>query len=194
MEILVYNEFMKKAWTQWNFEGRGLQSLNLELHRRLRHVATAYSLWCLFPLGLHALYLGERRRAAAAVAGSGALVMIILRAPRGAMIAAIVLYLAFALYDLGTLDRRVNAYNKALRIRLTMGAQNSTPPGYRGRYTDDDTDLADYLRVKDQERGGHPSGPATDPAPSTPGRSFRDQEAALRAHIARHPKPKTPRS
>ncbi|MHB1566258.1 MAG: TM2 domain-containing protein [Acidiferrobacter sp.] len=185
---------MKKAWTQWNFEGHGLQSLNLELHRRLRHVATAYGLWFLFPLGLHALYLGERRRVAAAVAASVALVMIILWAPRGAMIAAIGLYLAFALYDLGTLDRRVIAYNKALRIRLTMGAPSTAPVGYRGRYSDDDVDLADYLRIKDQERGGHPSQPTTDPTPSTPGRSFRDQEAALRAHIARHRPPKTPRS
>lgn len=194
MGFLVYNESMKKAWTRWHFDGQGLQSLNLELTRRLRHVATAYGLWCLFPLGIHALYLGERRRAAANLAATLILVPVLLGAPRPVALAALAIYIGFAVADLATLERRVIAYNKALRIALTMRTPNTSPPGYSGRYTDAADDLADYLQVKDQERGGHPSGPAAPAAWRTPQRSFRDQEAAWAAHTARHPKPKTPRS
>ncbi len=192
--FVVYNDFMPNAWKQWDFSGAGLQSLNLELVKRLRKPGVAFSLWAGFALGLHAFYLHERRRALGYLAASLliAIAAILWPWPIAAGLGA--LDLAVALADLATLERRLTAYNKALRLALSLGKGAAPPPDFRGRYTDQDADIHDYMAVKEQERAGHSTKPL--PAATSPGarRSFQEQEAALRAHIKGRKSVKTPRS
>ncbi len=181
---------MKRAWRQWDFEGQGLQTLNLELTRRLRQTRRAWLLWLLFPCGLHAFYLGERRRAMAYVAATGAFVAVLVAAPFTIDVVYAACYGSLALFDALTLERRVLALNKKLRITLSLGSGRKPPQGYEGRYTDGGDELGAYLRAKEGEQAGHT---ARQSAPlRNPGRSFAEQEALLREQMAR--RPKNPRS
>ncbi|MDA8361021.1 MAG: TM2 domain-containing protein [Gammaproteobacteria bacterium] len=182
---------MKRAWSHWNFEGQGLQTLNLELTRRLRQTRRAWLLWLLFPFGLHAFYLGEHRRAAAYLAATLVLIALLVSAPPMTGIAWGSAYALAALFDAFTIDRRVVAMNKKLRIALSFASGRSPPRGYQGRYTGGDNDLGDYLQAKEQEQAGHTTKRA---APlRTPGRSFAEQEALLREQLTRRG-PKNPRA
>ncbi len=186
---------MTNAWKQWDFSGAGLQSLNLELTRRLRKPAVAFGLWAGFALGLHAFYLHERPRGLAYLAASLAFGVLALLAPWQASAGFGALYLAVAVADLATLERRLTAYNKAMRLDLSLRKGTTPPPGFRGRYTDQDVDIRDYVAVKERERAGH----MTEPGPAAPGhgtqsKSFQEQEAALQAYAKRRKSLKNPRS
>lgn len=185
---------MTNAWKQWDFSGAGLQSLNLELTKRLRKPAVAYGLWMGFPLGLHAFYLHERPRALAYLAASLALVVLTLLAPWQAPVGFATLYLAVAVADLATLERRLTAYNKATRLELSLRKGTAPPPGFRGRYTDQNTDIHDYVAVKERERAGHTAEPAVAEPGGRGAKSFQEQEAALRAYAKRRKSLKNPRS
>jgi len=184
---------MKNAWKRWDFSGSGLQTLNLELTRRLLRTRTAYSLWVGFPLGLHAFYLHKQGRGFAYIGASALLVGVMLALPWPYAAALGGLMLALALLDLVTLDAQLNTYNKALRIALSLRKDRAPPKGYQGRYTDQDSDLEGYLALKDQEQAGHSTKPHS-PAPSQKGKSFQEQEAALRDFTARRNKLNNPRS
>ncbi len=177
-----------------DFTGAGLQSLNLELTKRQRRPRVAFGLWAGFALGLHAFYLHERWRAFGYLSASLAWTVAALMMPWPIAAGLGTVYLAAALADLATLDRRVTAYNKALRMRLSLRKDSAPPPGFRGRYTDQDADIRAYTALKEQERAGHqaPSASAGKTRPvASP--SFQEQEAALRAQTKRRPL-KTPRS
>ncbi len=184
---------MSNAWKQWDFSGAGLQSLNLELTKRLRRPPVAFGLWIGFALGLHAFYLNERMRGSGYLAATLALAAVGLLAPWPVTAGLGALYLAAALADLATLERRLTAYNKALRLNLSLRKEGAPPPGFRGRYTDQDADIDEYAAIKEQERAGHTTEPAPD-GPRTAARSFQEQEAALRAYAERRKSLKTPRS
>ena len=192
--FVVYNDLMSNAWKQWDFSGAGLQSLNLELIKRLRKRGVTFGLWAGFALGLHAFYLHERPRALGYLAASLAVAITATLGPWPIAAGLGALELAAALADLATLDRRLTAYNKALRLALSLRKEAAPPPGFRGRYTDQDADIHDYMTVKEQERAGHATRPA--PTGTSPGtsKSFQEQEAALRAHIKGRKSVKTPRS
>ncbi|WP_297364053.1 hypothetical protein [Acidiferrobacter sp.] len=185
---------MSNAWKQWDFSGAGLQSLNLELTKRLRKPRVAFGLWVGFALGLHAFYLHERPRAFGYLTTSLTLTVVALRGPWPVTAGLGVLYLAVALADLATLERRLTAYNKALRLHLSLRKGATPPPGFRGHYTDHDADIHDYVAVKEQERAGHSA--KSTPAARSVGasQSFQQQEAALRAHAKDRKSVKTPRS
>ncbi|HUW98325.1 MAG TPA: hypothetical protein VMV40_05700 [Acidiferrobacter sp.] len=184
---------MTNAWKQWDFSGAGLQTLNLELTKRLRKQPLAYGLWVLFPLGLHAFYLRERYLGWVYLATTALLIGLTISTPWPYPTTLAAAMVAAALVDVATLGRRLTAYNKALRIALLLQRDTQPPPGYRGRYADEDTDIRDYLAVKDQEQAGH-SVRTAPPADRVKTASFNQQEAALRALMAREKRPKSPRS
>jgi TM2 domain-containing membrane protein YozV len=184
---------MTNAWKQWDFAGAGLQTVNLELTKRLRKRSLAYGLWILFPLGLHAFYLRERGRGLLYLAGSGVLIAAAALAPWPYTAGLGAIAVVAALIDVATLDRRLTAHNKALRVALLLSPKATPPPGYRGRYTDEDRDMSEYLAIKDQEQAGHPL--KTPPSSGAKrGKSFQEQEAALRAFAERQKQTKNPRS
>lgn len=184
---------MTNAWKQWDFSGLGLQTLNLELSKQLRRRPVAYGLWAGFPLGLHAFYLRERRRGFAYLAASAfvATIALALPWPFAALLGGVLL--VAALWDLATLDGRLTAYNKAVRIALSLRKETAPPQGFRGRYTDEDTDISDYLALKNREQAGH-STRSTIPASRTQSKSFQEQEAALRELMQREKQIKNRRS
>ncbi len=174
---------MSKAWTQLNLDGGGLQSMNARLTQQMKRPRIAYLLCLGFPLGLHRFYLDEP------VGGWGfvvlslvALVLSVAVGPTWALAPGI-LQLAWWVFDLFWIDRRVVTYNKALRKRHFLRPGVSPPEHYKGRYTDE-TDLDDYLREKESERAGHPPvTPEADDRHQAPDRhvpSFSEQEAMLR--------------
>ena len=184
---------MTNAWKQWDFAGSGLQSINLELTKRLRQRPLAYGLWVLFPLGLHAFYLRERGLGLLYLATSAVLIALTALAPWPYAAGLSAIMITGALIDAATLDRRLTAYNKALRAALLLSPKAAPPPGYRGRYTDEDRDISDYVAIKDQEQAGHSL--KTLPTLNTKrGKSFQEQEAALREYAERQKRAKNPRS
>ncbi|MEJ2059780.1 MAG: TM2 domain-containing protein [Gammaproteobacteria bacterium] len=176
---------MSEAWKKLDLGGAGLQTLNAELTRRMKHSKAAYGLAVLFPLGIHRFYLGS-------VLG-GLLYLLLSTAtlifwfgthspyawlPFGAEVLLLI-------FDLFWIDRYVVKYNKALRVHQFLRSGTEPPKDYRGRYTDDNSELDAYIRQKERERGGHqPVG-----ADSGPGESgdrppsFNEQEAMLRELI-----------
>jgi len=184
---------MTNAWKQWDFSGAGLQTLNLELTKRLRKQPLAYGLWILFPLGLHAFYLREQRLGWIYLATTIVFVVLLISTPWPYPTTLGGILVIAALIDLATLGRRLTAYNKALRIALLLRPETQPPPGYRGRYTDEDADISDYLAIKDQEQAGH-SVRTAPRAQRAKAASFQEQEAALRELMERQKRPKNPRS
>lgn len=175
---------MSDAWKKLNLEAAGLQALNLQLAQTLRKRRTAYLLWLLFPLGAHRTYLSERWGSLAYVALTAlALIMGIALGP-GYALAPATAEILLALSDLVWIDRRVNRVNKELRMRLYLGAKADPPPGYRGRYSaaESQSTIAEYVRIKEREKGGHAAGDATPPTDGASNRipSFHEQERMLR--------------
>jgi hypothetical protein len=183
-------KFMSKAWTKLDLEGGGLQTLNLRLVRELRKRRLAYFLWLFFPLGAHAFYLRDRPRALVYVILSVvALSAFLLGYPRLSVVALVPL-VALALYDLAWIERRLVAVNKHIRMGVYLKQTTGAPPGFQGRYTDED-DMREYVKEKEQEQAGHISKRAsTRPSPSNKKTaSFAQQEALLR-ELARRSKEK----
>jgi hypothetical protein len=175
---------MSDAWRKIDLGGGGLQSANLRLAALLRKRGTAGALLCLFPLGLHRDYLGDRRGAwtyrTATVFAAAALLL-------GQGLAALALFAvqaAFAVRDLLRLDGMVAAVNKRLRMQVYLGQTDGAPAGFRGHYTDEPA------------ASGHDpaEGPPLPAAPFQPGRrapSFDEQEKLLRELAAGRNRDKT---
>jgi len=186
---------VRKAWQAIDLAGGGLQSVNVRLRRAMRKRTIAYGLWLLFPVGAHRFYLRSP---------AGGLVYLVLSI--GSLAAALAvggpyawpgaaLLSALALFDLWWIDGAVTRVNKALRMSMLMRRDVRPPAGYRGRYTDDGPPdvLAEYVRLKERERAGHPSvegrPAANDAAEDAPARSFAEQEALLKQLARRREKP-----
>ena len=171
---------MSEAWKQLDLEGEGLQSANLRLSRLLKSRKKAYALLAAFPLGLHRVYLEDRRGAWLYRAGS-LLGLALAWLNPWAGLAALVLLLGLVAYDALRTEERVARLNKAARMRVYMKQGAGAPQGYRGRYRDDAPDLEGYIAQKEAERGGHqPFKPEAAPTPRKRLPSFAEQEALLR--------------
>ncbi len=172
---------MSEAWKKLDLEGAGLQRLNMTLAQEMKRRPMAYGLLVLFPLGLHRFYLAERRGGFAYLGLS--LLGLVLALTLGPvwLLAGLVPALLFAAFDLVWIDRRVTAYNKALRMQHFLKPGARPPQGFRGRYTDDDTGLDEYVRIKESERAGHqPVGKEAGETGRKHIPSFNEQEAMLR--------------
>lgn len=130
---------MSGKWQELDLGGGGLQAANLRLARTLRRRRVAWGLLLVFPLGLHRRYLGEPRSAvafpaltaAAAAGGFAGMTALAL----GALLALAVLLV----HDLFTMEGRIAAYNKRLRMAVYLSGSAGAPAGYRGRFADAET-------------------------------------------------------
>lgn len=172
---------MSDAWKNLDLEGEGLQAANLKLVQRMKKRKQAYTLLAIFPLGWHRDYLEDLRGGwlyrIASVATLAALYM----GYNWPALALALVIIGFALYDIRWIEDRVAAINKALRIQAYKTKPAiQMPKDFRGRYTDES--LEDYIKLKEQERGGHVL-PGKDPALNSRSRapSFAEQEAMLNA-------------
>ena len=181
---------MSQSWKKLDLEGAGLQHVNIVLARRLKKRPAAYGLWLLFPLGAHRFYLEERIGASVYGALSALALILWLTLHTRYALAPLLAALAFAVYDLLWIDRRLVALNKKIRMNLYLRAGAAPPPGYRGRYTDDQAQdlIDDYIVVKESERPGvQPVRPDTpDHGGKKRAPSFAEQEAMLR-ELAKKP-------
>lgn len=172
---------MAKTWQKFDFGGAGLQTANLVLARRLRRPGIAYALWLAFPLGLYNWYLRAPWRGAGYALAVVAVIALayLVSWPMATILAGAIALLA--LYDLYWIDRRIVALNKAIRMEVYLGTGAAPPANYRGRYRDEDSDIASYIADKERERAGH-AAPTTAPGSGTGKRapSFAAQEALLR--------------
>jgi hypothetical protein len=116
---------MGNSWKRQDLGGGGLQQANLALARTLRKRRTAYALLILFPVGAHRWYLAEP---------GGALAYCLLSALAGIAWPFGAAALAFALFDIWWIDRRVTALNKRLRMQALLGAGPAPPAGFAGRF------------------------------------------------------------
>lgn len=175
---------MSRPWQKLDLSGGGLQSVNQQLTRRLRKRTTTWALWPLFPLGLHRLYLGDRRGAIAlplltlgalAIGWAGWL-------PVAAALATVVV--GWGIVDLFRIERLRAEVNKTLRKSAFLGGGATPPAGYRGRYPAESDDpeaaIAAYSSEKEQEHGGHtpPRTGGDEGRDRMP--SFNEQEKMLR--------------
>lgn len=172
--------FMGRAWQKFDLEGGGLQTANLLLARALKKRHLAYILWVLSPLGVHAAYLRAPARAAVYLL----LTLLALAArvwlPSPWFWIPIAAEGLLALFDLHWIDRRLVTLNKEIRMAIYMRQTEGAPRGFKGHYTDEGG-LADYTRLKEQERAGHPSKSGEpDSASRRRSPSFAQQEALLR--------------
>lgn len=127
---------MNPKWQALDLEGGGLQAMNLRLARTLRRRRTAWLLLLLFPTGAHRWYL---REAAAAIAypalalGAAGAWIAGMPAMLYAVLAALVLLLAV---DVASLEKRIAAYNRRLRMAAYLSPGPGAPPGFSGRIAD----------------------------------------------------------
>ncbi len=129
---------MSEAWKRVDLGGEGLQQANLRLAAALRRTRIAYLLWLAFPLGAHRVYLREPRGAwAYRLASVLAVVLFLLDWRASALLGGILV--AAALYDLlYWIGRRLTEVNKALRMQAYLRPVAGAPPGYRGRFAEDE--------------------------------------------------------
>lgn len=147
---------MSEAWKKLDLGGEGLQSINAKIANRQKRTLTAYILSIGFPLGLHMLYAGQPPRALFHWALTLAVIVVYFTAPLWAVLIPAALSVALLAVDLFQMEDLLVRFNKNMRIQLMLqkSATNKPPKNYKGRYTDE-TDLDEYMNVKEQERGGH---------------------------------------
>lgn len=167
---------MSDAWKHIDLAGGGLQSANVRIAALLKRRGTAGALLCLYPLGLHRDYLGDRRgawsyRGVTLIAAAAFLLGHTL--PAGLLLAA---QAAFAVRDLLRLDDTVAGLNKQLRMRVYLGQTAGAPADFAGHYTDEPPAAGGAA-------GHHPG-----PGRRTP--SFAEQEKLLRELDASRRKPR----
>lgn len=177
-----------KTWERLDLQGGGLQDANIRLARRLKKPLAAYLLWCLFPLGAHAIYLGYPWRALVYTGASAATAILYLAT--GDALALLPLAAAFllALYDLMRMRRWIIERNKQIRVGVYLSRTPGAPEGFKGRFDDDS--LAEHPTEK--ERKTSPGIPLkAERRWSTPGHapSFAEQEATLRELAKKSAKP-----
>lgn len=181
---------MSKAWKNLNLEGGGLQAVNAVLAANLRSRGKAYAAWLLFPVGLHRIYLGDRRGSALFLLLSATTLITALFVPGYAWLVPLLCLLGLAVYDLFQIEDRLVTYNKDLRMRLFLRKGQRPPTGYQGRYPEPTADgdvaknLETYALLKERERAGHPSQREAEDTGTSPSGSrvpsFNEQEALLR--------------
>lgn len=177
---------MPGDWKQLDLEGGGLQEASRRIHAALRRRLPAYLLLAGAPLGLHRLYLGDRRgmlgclavTLASALAGTlSAIGLYALLAP-----AALIVVEGFRLEIL------IGRANRRIRMQQFLRRDAAPPAGYRGRSFGDADDareeLQTYLGEKESERAGHQPTPAPRAGTDRKRRSFAEQERLL-AEMAR---------
>ena len=169
---------MKRAWESLDLEGGGLQSANRRLVRRLKRRNIAYMLWFLFPLGGHRLYLDDLPGALGYTGLSAAAIILYLSLGNGLLLVPVAIAIAWALYDLVWIDRRLTRINKQIRVAEYLRSDNRPPAGFRGRYTDDAGTAA--TTTEEPPRDGTPGGATADPLARKRIPSFAEQERILR--------------
>ena len=185
---------MSEAWKKMDLEGGGLQSLQIRLLRSQRKLPTAYASWLLFPLGIHRIYLKQHWFWLYPLA---TLTAIGLLWSGLTLVGGVILGLmsAAAIHDLLRIPDWVSFTNKELRKSLWLSKEAPPPPtDFKGRYSDYDSELEGYVKVKEQERAGHPAA-RTQPQGAEKGYgagkrapSFAEQERLL-AELAKSRKP-----
>ena len=158
---------MSEAWKALDLEGGGLQQANLRLARLLKRPNVAYTLLLLFPLGLHRDYLEDRLggwsyRLAAAVCVAAAVWL----GPIAGGIVALGLLVSAGI-DLASMDLKVAAINKRLRVQVYLRQTKGAPAGFSGHYTDGPGDASSGSASSPPEAAERPP-------------SFAEQEEALR--------------
>ncbi len=138
---------MTPKWRKLDLEGGGLQAANLRLARTLRRRVMAWALLAAFPLGLHRWYLGQRRSAALFPLLTATAVAAAWSAQAAIAIAALLALAALLVHDILTLEQRITAINKKLRIAAYLGQDAAAPPGYRGRFAQEPPDAATPQRL-----------------------------------------------
>lgn len=133
---------MTPKWRKLDLEGGGLQAANLRLARTLRRRTLAWALLAAFPLGLHRWYLGQRRSAALFPLLTATAVAAAWWAQAPVAIAALLALAALFVHDILTLEQRISAINKKLRMAAYLGQDATAPPGYRGRFEQEPPDAA----------------------------------------------------
>lgn len=132
---------MNDKWRQLDLGGGGLQAANLRLANTLRRRSTAWLLLLLlFPTGAHGWYLRERLIAASypaltLLAASGWLSNVPYAVLPG--LAGLALLL---IRDLLTLEDRIAACNKQLRMAVYLSQGAAAPAGFRGRFDSNNSD------------------------------------------------------
>lgn len=168
---------VSQAWKNLDLEGEGLQKANLRLVQLMKKRGKAYALLAAYPMGLHRSYLEDSRGAWAYRLASMIAIGLLIAGFAVPALAILGLITAFALYDIRWIEDRVAALNKRLKMGMYMKQAPGAPRGFKGRYTDDGLD--DYLKQKEQERGGHQPAAAEPPRAGNRAPSFAEQERML---------------
>ena len=172
---------MSDNWKKFDLAGDGLQSINLEMTRQQKKLPAAVVSWCLFPLGLHLMYLRQYRLfllwwLTLLVLTAAALLNLL------PLVASAIPLVIWALFDLYWLPIRVSQFNKALKMRLYLQDSHTPPVDYRGRYIEDSEGvIEEYTAQKEQERGGHSQHAGQKTKSAQRILSFAEQEALLKA-------------
>lgn len=141
---------MSETWKNQEFEGSGLQSINVLYNQKRKKTSTAYLLTTLFPIGCHQLYLGRYKFSLIYLTLSAACVLT--WAEKTSLFSFFLLVMiALLIYDITQMEKRVNNYNKQLKMMLSLQHNNQPPKDFHGRYTDENP-LEDYLAVKNNEK------------------------------------------
>lgn len=173
---------MPTGWKRLDLKGGGLQDTNLRLARALRRRPTAWLLLAGAPVGLHRLYLGDRRGALAC------LVLTLASALVGWTVSAIgtlalLVPLALTAVEAFRLETLIAHANRRIRMELFLRKDAVPPAGYRGRSfgaaEDAREEMEHYLREKDKEAPGHQA-PGNAPGPGRRRLSFAEQERLLK--------------
>lgn len=125
---------MNPKWRELDLNGGGLQAANLRLAGTLRRRRTAYALMLAFPLGAHRWYLGEVRSAAWFPALTAAAIGGWLAGSAALALAALAALVALLGWDLYTLEDRITAVNKRLRMAVYLSQGTGAPAGFQGRF------------------------------------------------------------
>lgn len=128
---------MNPKWQALDLEGGGLQAMNLRLTRSLRRRRTAWLLLLLFPAGAHRWYL---REAVAAIAYPSLTLGALAGWAAGLpwlQFTALAALAVLLVTDIASLENRIAAFNRRLRMASYLSPGAGAPAGFRGRTGDD---------------------------------------------------------
>ena len=140
---------MSEFWKNQNLDGNGLQTINQQYSKLKRESKTAYFLCLLFPIGAHQFYLKASARGAIYIALSICIFATLNVSPLVSA-ALLTIEIILLIVDIKNTDDQVVAFNKKLKMHLSLQSNSAAPKGFKGRYHDD-TPIDDYLSIKANE-------------------------------------------
>jgi len=168
---------MSDYWKYQDLQGDGLQTINQQYSRLKLDAGRAYLYCLLFPIGAHQFYLRQSNRVLLYIFLSTSALTCYFLIPL-VMWLLVLIEIVILVFDIKNIETLVANHNKQLKMNLSLQSDAAPPQDYKGRYTEEEAPIDDYLEIKNKEITAFEK--KKDPVKKSRVYSFSEQEKMLK--------------